>query len=259
MGADTGTGCFEAAAPVRGSRATGRRPPRGAGLRRRQPGGGSPRRNRMRPSRTRSRRRTQQESVDPAVTPVPKALFSQGGDNGGGAPVVTQTESSDGPYQGTLSSHFYPPFPPACLFPSPDSLPLLRPGLRGPPFRPDRPSRQAPLPQKRSTASSAAGGQERRADKGPAGSPPRKRAEETRHRGGGVLGTVPRSGSGGPWRSWSDAAPPPLPSCRPRSAGPPCPQAQCRRNRRCVATAPRGMAFSGTYLFTNYNLPWTDS
>lgn len=52
---------------------------------------------------------------------------------------------------------------------------------------------------------------------------------------------------------------PPIPSCRPRSAGPPCPQAQCRRNRRCVATAPRGMAFSGTYLFTNYNLPWTDS
>lgn len=30
--------------------------------------------------------------------------------------------------------------------------------------------------------------------------------------------------AGGPWRSWSDAAPPPLPSCRPRSAGPPCPK-----------------------------------
>ncbi|MCS3675080.1 hypothetical protein GGP66_002523 [Salinibacter ruber] len=62
--------------------------------------------------------------------------------------------------------------------------------------------------------------------------------------------------AGGPWRSWSDAAPPVVP---PAFSGSAVPQAQCRRNRRCVATAPRGMAPSGTQLFTNYNLPWTDS
>jgi hypothetical protein len=49
--------------------------------------------------------------------------------------------------------------------------------------------------------------------------------------------------AGGPWRSWSDAAPPPLrpsapPVVPPAFSGSAVPQARCRRNRRCVAERP---------------------
>ncbi len=46
--------------------------------------------------------------------------------------------------------------------------------------------------------------------------------------------------AGGPWRSWSDAAPPPLPSCRPRSAGPPCPKPSAVATSDALQRPPAG-------------------